>query len=95
MLKKKIIKTNIRVEINIVIESIIVFDVKVIFKRRKILEKDNAKVIMRYNDKINSIDLKLYVNLIYYVIDSISSRRRFIFELLFNFCFENESLFEL
>ena len=66
---------NIRVEINVVVESIIVFDIKIIFKRHKILKKNDAKVITKYNNNINSIDSKLYIDLIYYIIDSILSRR--------------------
>ena len=84
-LKKKIVKTNIRVEINGIIESIIAFDIKAIFKRRKILRKGDAKVITRYN----SIDSKLYIDLIHHIIE------RFIFELLFNYYFKNKSLFKL
>ena len=43
---------------------------------------------MKYNDNINSIDLKLYANLIYHVIE------RFIIEFSLNYYFENKSLFE-
>ena len=73
---------------------IIAFDTKIIFKQYKILKKGDAKIITKYNNNVNSIDLKLYVDLIYYVIDLILSRRRFVFEFSFNYYFENKSLFE-
>ena len=61
----------------------------------KFQKKNDVKVITRYNDNINSIDSKLYIDLIHYIIDSILSRRRSIFEFSFNYYFENKSLFEL
>ena len=66
---------------------IIAFDTKIIFKQYKILKKGDAKIITKYNNNVNSIDLKLYVDLIL-------SRRRFVFEFSFNYYFENKSLFE-
>ena len=50
---------------------------------------------MKYNDNINSIDSKLYINLIYYIIDSILSRQRFIFKFSFNYYFKNKPFFKL
>ena len=48
---------------------------------------------MKYNDNINSIDLKLYANLIYHVIERFIIER-FIIEFSLNYYFENKSLFE-
>ena len=53
------------------------------------------KIITRYNDNVNLINSKLYINLIHYIIDQILSHRRFIFELSFNYFFENKSFFKL
>ena len=44
---------------------------------------------MKYNDNVNSIDLKLYIDLIHYIIE------RLIFEFSHNYYFENKSFFEL
>ena len=88
-LKKKIVKMNIRIKINIVVESIVEFDIKIIFKRRKIFKKDNAKIITRYNDNANSIDLKLFIDLIHHAID------RSIIEFSRNYYFKLKSLFKL
>ena len=42
---------NIRVKINVVIELIVEFDSKIIFKRRKILKKYDAKIITTFLKK--------------------------------------------
>ena len=62
-LKKKKGKINFRIEINIIIES----DIKIISKRYKISKKNVTKIIMIQIDNFNSIDEKIYVDLIHHV----------------------------
>ena len=47
------------------------------------------KIITKYNDNVNLIDLKLFINLIYYIID------RFIIEFSRNYYFKKEFFFKL
>lgn len=49
---------------NIIVE----FDIKIILKRYKISKKDVTKIIIIQINDFDFIDLKLYINLIHYII---------------------------